>query len=117
MSDLYGPADGAESIATIHSALDAGVTLLDTGDYYGMGHNELLIREALHPRSPQRAHQREMRALRDPNGNWLGVDGRPAAIKNSLASRCADSARTTWTSTVSAGSIPRCRSRTPSEHG
>ncbi len=47
MSDLYGPADEAESIATIHAALDAGVTLLDTGDYYGMGHNELLLREAL----------------------------------------------------------------------
>ena len=47
MSDLYGPADRAESIATIHAALDAGVTLLDTGDFYGMGHNELLIRDAL----------------------------------------------------------------------
>ena len=44
---LYGPADRAESIATIHAALDAGVTLLDTGDFYGMGHNEMLIREAL----------------------------------------------------------------------
>jgi aryl-alcohol dehydrogenase-like predicted oxidoreductase len=51
MSDLYGPADDAESIATIHAALDAGVTLLDTGDYYGMGHNELLIREALKDRN------------------------------------------------------------------
>src|SRR6266511_5459614 len=50
MSDLYGPADAAESIATIHAALDAGVTLLDTGDYYGMGHNELLLREALRGR-------------------------------------------------------------------
>lgn len=46
ISDLYGPADEAESIATIRAALDAGITLLDTGDYYGMGHNELLIREA-----------------------------------------------------------------------
>jgi aryl-alcohol dehydrogenase-like predicted oxidoreductase len=47
MSDLYGPADEGESIATIHAALDAGITLLDTGDYYGMGHNELLLRDAL----------------------------------------------------------------------
>jgi aryl-alcohol dehydrogenase-like predicted oxidoreductase len=50
MSDFYGPADEAESIATIHAALDAGITLLDTGDYYGMGHNELLLREALRGR-------------------------------------------------------------------
>ena len=47
MSDFYGPADRTESIATIHAAIDAGVTLLDTGDFYGMGHNELLLREAL----------------------------------------------------------------------
>ena len=51
MSDLYGPADETESIATIHAALDAGLTLLDTGDYYGMGHNELLIRDALKGRN------------------------------------------------------------------
>jgi aryl-alcohol dehydrogenase-like predicted oxidoreductase len=62
MSDLYGPADEAESLATIHAALDAGITLLDTGDFYGMGHNELLLREALRGRSgdrypaPQMAH-------------------------------------------------------------
>ena len=47
MSDFYGPADRAESIATIHAALDSGVTLIDTGDFYGSGHNELLISEAL----------------------------------------------------------------------
>ena len=55
MSDLYGPADEAESIATIHAALDAGITLLDTGDFYGMGHNELLLREALEGRPRERA--------------------------------------------------------------
>src|SRR6476646_4009835 len=54
MSDLYGPADEAESIATIHAALDAGITLLDTGDFYGMGHNELLIRDALRGRNRDR---------------------------------------------------------------
>ena len=55
MSDLYGPADEAESIATIHAALDAGITLFDTGDYYGMGHNELLLRETLRGRNREQA--------------------------------------------------------------
>ncbi|WP_043627850.1 aldo/keto reductase [Nonomuraea candida] len=86
MSDLYGPADRAESIATVHAALDAGVTLLDTGDFYGMGHNELLIAEALRGR-PREAVRISVKfgALRDPDGNWLGTDGRPAAVKTSLA--------------------------------
>ena len=86
MSDLYGPADEAESVATIHAALDAGVTLIDTGDFYGMGHNELLIREALKDRDrDQVAISVKFGALRDPLGNWLGVDGRPEAVKNALA--------------------------------
>src|SRR5690242_2531236 len=80
MSDLYGPADDAESIATIHAALDAGVTLLDTGDYYGMGHNELLIRDALKGRNRDGVViSVKCGALRDPRGNWLGIDGRPAS--------------------------------------
>jgi len=86
MSDLYGPADDSESIATIHAALDAGITLLDTGDYYGMGHNELLIRDALKGRDRTRVViSVKCGALRDPKGNWLGVDGRPVAVKNFLA--------------------------------
>ena len=86
MSDLYGPADDTESIATIHAALDAGLTLLDTGDYYGMGHNELLIRDALKGRNRgQVVISVKCGALRDPKGNWLGIDGRPAAVKNFLA--------------------------------
>jgi aryl-alcohol dehydrogenase-like predicted oxidoreductase len=86
MSDLYGPADDTESIATIHAALDAGLTLLDTGDYYGMGHNELLIRDALKGRNRDRVViSVKCGALRDPKGNWLGIDGRPAAVKNFLA--------------------------------
>src|SRR3954463_16160547 len=86
MSDLYGPADRAESIATIHAALDAGITLLDTGDFYGMGHNELLIREALQGRDrDQVTISVKFGGLRDPDGNWLGYDGRPAAVKNFLA--------------------------------
>jgi aryl-alcohol dehydrogenase-like predicted oxidoreductase len=86
MSDLYGPADEAESIATIHAALDAGITLLDTGDYYGMGHNELLLREALRGRRRENAIiSVKFGALRDPKGAWLGIDGRPIALKNFLA--------------------------------
>ena len=70
----------------LHAALDAGLTLLDTGDYYGMGHNELLIRDALKGRNrDQVVISVKCGALRDPKGNWLGIDGRPAAVKNFLA--------------------------------
>ena len=86
MSDLYGPADETESIATIHAALDAGITLLDTGDFYGMGHNEMLIRDALKGRNREQVViSVKFGALRDPDGGWLGNDGRPAAVKNFLA--------------------------------
>jgi aryl-alcohol dehydrogenase-like predicted oxidoreductase len=86
MSDFYGPADEGESIATIHAALDAGVTLLDTGDFYGSGHNELLIARALRDRDRDTVTiSVKFGALRDPAGDWGGHDGRPAAAKNSLA--------------------------------
>jgi aryl-alcohol dehydrogenase-like predicted oxidoreductase len=86
MSDLYGPADGAESIATIHAALDAGVNLLDTGDYYAMGGNEMLIGRALADRDRDSATiSVKFGLLRDPDGGWAGVDGRPVAVKNFLA--------------------------------
>lgn len=86
MSDLYGPADENESIATIHAALEAGITLLDTGDFYGMGHNELLLRQALQGRQREQAIiSVKFGALRDPAGGWSGNDGRPAAVKNFLA--------------------------------
>jgi aryl-alcohol dehydrogenase-like predicted oxidoreductase len=86
MSGMYGPADRSESIATIHAALDAGVTLLDTGDFYGMGHNELLIREALACRNRDNALiSVKFGALRDPAQGWSGYDSRPAAVKNFLA--------------------------------
>ncbi|MEU6080896.1 aldo/keto reductase [Streptomyces sp. NPDC047108] len=88
MSALYGDADEKESIATIHAALDAGVTLLDTGDFYGMGHNEMLIGRAL-ARSAQGRERAvvsvKFGALRDTEGGWSGYDGRPAAVKNFLA--------------------------------
>ena len=86
MSDLYGPADEAESIATIQAALDAGITLLDTGDWYGMGHNELLLREALRGRNREQVVLSvKFGVLRDPGGQVLGTDGRPAAVKAFLA--------------------------------
>jgi pyridoxine 4-dehydrogenase len=86
MSDLYGPADRGESIATIHAALDAGITLLDTGDFYGMGHNEMLINEALKGRDRSSVViSVKFGALRDPAGNWIGYDARPAAVKTFLA--------------------------------
>ena len=89
MSALYGDADRTESIATIHAALEAGVTLLDTGDFYAMGHNEMLIGEALRTAPAARREQAllsvKFGALRGPGGEWSGYDGRPAAVKNFAA--------------------------------
>jgi aryl-alcohol dehydrogenase-like predicted oxidoreductase len=86
MSDLYGPADREEGIATIRAALDAGITLLDTGDFYGMGHNELLIHEALqNTRREDVVISVKFGAQRDPAGTWLGYDARPQAVKTALA--------------------------------
>lgn len=85
MSDVYGPADRTESIATIHAALEAGITLFDTGDFYGMGDNEMLLADALKGRRDKAFIQVKFGALRDPAGAFLGFDGRPAAIKNFVA--------------------------------
>lgn len=86
MSDFYGPADEGESLATLHAALDAGLNLLDTGDFYGMGHNEMLIGRAL---KAGRRHDVQLSvkfgAQRGPDGAWLGYDARPAAVKTALA--------------------------------
>jgi aryl-alcohol dehydrogenase-like predicted oxidoreductase len=81
---MYGPADEAESIATIHAALDHGITLLDTGDFYGAGHNEMLIGRALRDRRDKALVSVKFGALRAPGGTWAGVDGRPIAVKNFL---------------------------------
>jgi aryl-alcohol dehydrogenase-like predicted oxidoreductase len=85
MSGMYGPADDRESIATIHAALDAGITLLDTGDYYGAGHNELLIGRALRDRRDKAVLSVKFGALRGPDGSWLGMDTRPTSVRNFLA--------------------------------
>jgi len=86
MSDFYGPADREESIATIHAALEAGITLLDTGDFYGMGHNELILRDALRGGKREKAFiQVKYGAQRGPDGSFLGFDTSPAATKTALA--------------------------------
>ena len=86
MSGMYGPADRDEGIATVHAALDAGITLLDTGDFYGMGHNELLLRDALAARDRGEAIiSVKFGALRDPANGWGGMDTRPEAIRNFVA--------------------------------
>jgi aryl-alcohol dehydrogenase-like predicted oxidoreductase len=85
MSDAYGPSDRRESVATIQAALDAGVTLLDTGDFYGMGHNEMLIAEAIKGRRDKALLSVKFGALRDPAGAFLGANARPAAVKTALA--------------------------------
>lgn len=86
MSDFYGPADRGESLATLAMAVERGVTLLDTGDFYGMGHNEMLIGEALKSVDRERLTLSvKFGALRDPDLGWAGYDGRPASVKNFAA--------------------------------
>lgn len=85
MSGMYGPADEPESLATIHAAIDAGVTVIDTGDFYGMGHNEMLVGQALRFFREQVLISVKFGAQRGPDGSWLGYDARPAAVKTALA--------------------------------
>jgi aryl-alcohol dehydrogenase-like predicted oxidoreductase len=85
MSGMYGPADDAESVRTIQTAIDRGVTLIDTGDFYGMGHNELLVGRAIAGRRDRVLLSVKFGALRAPDGKWLGVDTRPAAVKTFAA--------------------------------
>lgn len=82
MSGTYGATDDAESIATIHAAIDAGVTLIDTGDFYGQGHNEMLVGRAIAGRRDRVVVSVKFGAMRGPDGSWLGVDTRPSAVKN-----------------------------------
>ena len=86
MSGMYGPADEAESLATVHAAVEAGVNLLDTGDFYGMGHNEMLLGRALKELDRDKVLiSVKFGAQRGPDGSWLGYDARPAAVKTALA--------------------------------
>jgi aryl-alcohol dehydrogenase-like predicted oxidoreductase len=115
MSDFYGPTDRSESISTIHAALDAGITLLDTGDFYGMGHNEMLIREALSGRGRDKFQiSVKFGALRDPAkpGSAMTAGRRRCGIFSAI--RCSGLASRPSTSTGRRGLIHRCRSKTPS---
>jgi aryl-alcohol dehydrogenase-like predicted oxidoreductase len=85
MSGMYGPSDETESISTIHAAIDQGITLFDTGDFYGMGHNELLLGRALNGRRNQILISVKFGAMRSPDGAFVGVDARPQAVRNFLA--------------------------------
>jgi aryl-alcohol dehydrogenase-like predicted oxidoreductase len=85
MSGVYGPADEAESMATIHAAMDAGINLIDTGDFYGMGHNEMLVGRAVRLERDQVYLSVKFGAQRGPDGSWLGFDARPVAVKTALA--------------------------------
>src|SRR5579862_9836584 len=85
MSGMYGPSDERESIATIHAAIDAGINLIDTGDFYGMGHNEMLIGRAIAGRRDKVLISVKFGGMRLPTGAFIGLDGRPKAVKNFLA--------------------------------
>jgi aryl-alcohol dehydrogenase-like predicted oxidoreductase len=85
MSGMYGPAEEPESLATIHAAIDAGINLIDTGDFYGMGHNEMLLGHALRFFRERVLVSVKFGAQRGPDGSWLGYDARPAAVKTALA--------------------------------
>jgi aryl-alcohol dehydrogenase-like predicted oxidoreductase len=85
MSGMYGATDDRESIATIQAAIERGINLIDTGDFYGMGHNEMLIGRALAGRRDRAILSVKFGALRGPDNSWIGFDGRPAAVKNFAA--------------------------------
>jgi len=85
MSGIYGPAEETVGIATIHAALESGITLFDTGDFYGMGHNEMLLGRALRGRRDRALISVKFGAMRGPDGSWSGYDARPAAVRNFLA--------------------------------
>lgn len=85
MSGMYGGTEEAEGVATIQAAIERGVTLIDTGDFYGMGHNELLVGRAIAGRRERVVLSVKFGALRGPDGSWLGMDARPAAVKTFAA--------------------------------
>ncbi|MGB7436691.1 MAG: aldo/keto reductase [Candidatus Acidiferrum sp.] len=85
MSGVYGPTEDDESIRTIQQAIDQGINLIDTGDFYGMGHNEMLIGRAIHGRRDKVLLSVKFGSMRTPAGMFTGFDGRPAAVKNFLS--------------------------------
>ncbi|MFN3210031.1 MAG: aldo/keto reductase [Roseovarius sp.] len=85
MSEFYGKTDRKAAIDTIHAALEAGVTLFDTGDFYGMGDNEMLLAEALDGKRDRVFLQVKFGAQRAPDGSFIGVDARPDSVKTALS--------------------------------
>jgi aryl-alcohol dehydrogenase-like predicted oxidoreductase len=85
MSGVYGATDDAESVRVLHAAIERGVTLIDTGDFYGMGHNEMLVGRAVAGRRDRVQLSVKFGAMRGPDGSWAGIDTRPAAVKNFAA--------------------------------
>jgi len=85
MSGMYGATDDATSVATLQAAIERGINLLDTGDFYGMGHNEMLVGRAIQGRRDRVLLSVKFGAMRAPDGAFIGVDTRPAAVKNFAA--------------------------------
>src|SRR5437870_6605782 len=107
----YGDSDEAESVATIHEAIERGVDVLDTGDFYGMGRNELLVGKAVKGRRDKVLLSVKFGAFRGPDGEFLGLDTRPAATRTPSRTACRALASITSTSTGQRASIQTCRSR------
>ena len=114
MSEFYGRADEAEGIATIHRALDLGVTFLDTADMYGPFTNEQLVGRAIAGRRDEVVLATKFGNERNPDGSRVGINGRPEYVRGPPTPRCSGSASTTSTSTTSTASTRTCRSRRPS---
>ncbi len=113
MSEFYGPTDEAESIATIHRALDLGLNFLDTADMYGSGANEILVGKAIRDRRKEVVLATKFGNVRDASGKFIGVNGRPEYVRSACDASLKRLGWTSSTSTTNTASIPRFPSKTP----